>query len=82
MNTKDDAALKIKNEVMNIVMEHEGLIQVHGFYLDMKEKTMTFDMIIDFKADRESIYNHILEEIKEKYPEYSVHIQLDSDISD
>lgn len=82
INTKDDAAHEIKNEVMNIVMEHEGLIQVHGFYLDMQEKTMTFDMIIDFKADREGVYNHILEEIKEKYPEYSVHIQLDSDISD
>ena len=82
INTKDDAAHEIKNEVMNIVMEHEGLIQVHGFYLDMKEKTMTFDMIIDFNADREGVYNHILEEIKEKYPEYSVHIQLDSDISD
>ena len=82
INTKDDAAHEIKNEVMNIVMEHEGLIQVHDFYLDMKEKTMTFDMIIDFNADREGVYNHILEEIKEKYPEYSVHIQLDSDISD
>ncbi|MBO4236021.1 MAG: cation transporter [Firmicutes bacterium] len=82
MNTKDDEALKIKNEVMNIVMDHEGLIQVHGFYLDMEKKNMTFDMIIDFKANRDAVYNHILEEIKEKYPEYQVHIQLDSDISD
>ena len=82
MNTKDDDALNVKNEVMNIVMEHEGVLQVHGFYLDEEHKNMTFDMIIDFKADREGVYNHILDEIKEKYPEYQVHIQLDSDISD
>ena len=81
-NTKSDEASEIRNEVMNIVMDHQGILQVHGFYLDMENKNMTFDIIIDFEVDREAVYNHILEEIKEKYPMYNVHITMDSDISD
>lgn len=81
-NTKDDEASSVRNEVMHIVMEHDGVLQVHGFYLDMENKNMTFDMIIDFAVDRKSIYDHILNEIKEKYPEYKVYITMDSDISD
>lgn len=81
-NTSDDVAAKIRNEVIRIVMEHEGVLQVHGFYLDQDAKTMVFDMIIDFAVDRKAVYDHILAEIKEKYPEYSVYITMDSDISD
>ena len=81
-NTHDDEASKIRNEAMHIVMEHEGVLQVHGFYIDMETKTMTFDMVVDFEADRDAVYTHILEEIKEKYPDYNVRITLDSDISD
>ena len=81
-NTHDDEASKIRNEAMHIVMEHEGVLQVHGFYIDMETKTMNFDMVVDFDADRDAVYSHILEEIKEKYPDYNVRITLDSDISD
>lgn len=81
-NTKSDEASETRNEVMNIVLDHQGILEVHGFYLDMENKNMTFDIIIDFEVDREAIYNHILEEIKEKYPMYNVHITMDSDISD
>ena len=81
-NTHDDEASKIRNEAMHIVMEHEGVLQVHGFYIDMETKTMTFDMVVDFEADRDAVYTHILEEIKEKYPDYNVRITIDSDISD
>ncbi|MBQ7246328.1 MAG: cation transporter [Firmicutes bacterium] len=81
-NTHDDEASKIRTEAMHIVMAHEGVLQVHGFYIDMETKTMTFDMVVDFGADRDAVYTHILEEIKEKYPDYNVRITLDSDISD
>lgn len=81
-NTHNDEASKIRNEAMHIVLEHEGILQVHGFYIDMETKTMTFDMVVDFEADRDAVYTHILEEIKEKYPDYNVRITLDSDISD
>ena len=81
-NTQNNEAAEIRNEVMHIVMEHDGILQVHGFYLDVENKTMTFDVIIDFAVDRKAVYTHILEEISEKYPEYQVNITMDADISD
>lgn len=81
-NTRNNEAANIRNEVMGIVADHEGILQVHGFYLDMSKKTMTFDVIIDFAVDRKAVYEHILDEIKEKYPDYQVYITMDSDISD
>lgn len=82
-NTQDDEVHKIETDVRHIVLSHEGVIQLHGFFLDREEQSMRFDIIIDFNIkDRDPIYHHILEEIRELYPEYTVHIQMDMDFTD
>ncbi|MBQ6583249.1 MAG: cation transporter [Mogibacterium sp.] len=82
-NTTDDHALEVRSRITEIVMDHEYLLQMHGFYLDEAHKTVTFDIIIDFAApDRNAIYQHIVNEVRELLPDYSVHVTLDSDISD
>ena len=41
---------------------------MHEFYLDEDEKTISFDMIIDFKVkNRENVYKEIYDEIQNKY---------------
>ena len=41
---------------------------MHEFYLDEDEKTISFDMIIDFKVkNRETVYKEIYDEIQNKY---------------
>ena len=56
---------------------------MHGFYIDKKEKHISFDIIIDFKIkNREEIYKKIYDEVKEKYKDYNINITLDVDISD
>ena len=56
---------------------------MHGFYLDDEDKTLGFDIIIDFKAkDREKIYQEIYDQIQSKFKEYKIMITLDIDISD
>lgn len=83
INTKDEKTIEIRNDIRDIVFSHKGLLQMHGFYLNEKDKTISFDIIIDFNIkDREELYKLILDEVQEKYKEYKIDITLDIDISD
>lgn len=83
MNTKDDRAAELKTRITEIVMAHEGVIQMHGFYLDEKKKVLSFDIVVAFTvSDRKALYDHIHKEIHELMPEYHVHVTMDADISD
>ena len=56
---------------------------MHGFYVDEENKTISFDLIIDFKAESiEKVKDEVVKEIKEKYPEYNYYVILDTDFSD
>lgn len=82
-NTKDDEAARIREKIRDIVMNHEHVLQMHGFYVDLERKTIRFDAVIDFMAeDRNALYAQILQEVQTAYPDYALQIQMDSDISD
>ena len=54
-----------------------------GFHVDLEEKRISFDIIIDFKIkNREDIYKEIFDEVQSKYLEYDISITLDVDVSD
>ena len=83
INTKDKKILKIQKEIQDIVFSHKGILQMHGFYFDEEDKSISFDIIIDFDVDsREEVYAKIYDEVKEKYPDYKIIITLDVDMSD
>jgi len=83
VNTKDQEIIKIQKEIHNIVFSHKGILQMHGFYFDEDDKSISFDIIIDFNIkNREQVYKNIYDEIKEKYKDYKISITLDVDISD
>ena len=83
VNTKDKKVIAAKKEITKIVFSHTGILQMHGFYLDDKEKNISFDIIIDFKIkDREEVYKEIYDKVQEKYKDYKLDITLDVDVSD
>ena len=83
VNTTNDRAAQIHEDIRRTVMAHEFGLQMHGFYLDDEKKNITFDIILDFAApDREKLYNEIRDEIGSKYPDYKVSVTLDVDVSD
>ena len=83
MNTKDDKVIAIQRDIHDIVFSHDGILQMHGFYLDEKEKRISLDIIIDYSMkNREELYKHIYDEIQEKYKDYKINVALDVDISD
>lgn len=83
VNTKDQNIIKIRQDIESIVFSHKGVLEMHGFYLDNTDKTISLDIIIDFAVhDRTTLYQHIYDEIQTKYPDYTLHITLDIDTSD
>ena len=82
-NTSNDEQMRIRNEITKLVVEHDHVLQLHGFYIDEARKRVTFDVVIDFEAsDREELFEHIKEDVRKVLPEYDVIVALDSDISD
>ena len=83
INTKDKKVMNIKKDITKIVFSNKGILQMHGFYIDEKEKRISFDIIIDFKLkNREEVYKKIYDEVQSKYKDYEIEITLDVDTSD
>ena len=83
VNTKDKKIMEAKKEITKIVFAHKGILQMHGFYLDEENRSISFDIIIDFKIkNREEVYKEIYDEIQNKYKDYKIDITLDIDVSD
>lgn len=82
-NTQNDAAAEMRSTVTRAVMAHDGVTQMHGFYVDVERKHVSFDLIIDFStSDREQLYGQIVDEVKELYPDFDFTVTLDRDLSD
>ena len=81
-NTSDDEAAQMRNHVQEKVLEHDWAIQMHGFYVDMVEKLIRFDVVLSFDADRKEALDTLNAELKEMYPDYTPVIVPDVDTSD
>ena len=82
-NLGDEKAEAARAKVREIVMSHDYVLQLHGFYMNEETRKMSFDIILDFACpDRESLYRHIREEVQAAFPDYQLTVTLDIDISD
>lgn len=83
VNTRHDKAADIRDDVRRIVMNHENVLQMHGFYVELDEKQMRFDVVIDLEEkDRRGLFERILSEVRAAYPDYNVEANMDANISD
>ena len=55
---------------------------MHGFFVDFERKNIRFDMVVDFAPDRKDVFEAAISEVKEKYPDYNIVANMDSDYSD
>ena len=72
----------IRNDLYEIASKYEEIIERHGFIVYETQKLVTFDMIVDFDADREKVKSRILKEIEQKHPQYTYQVIDDYDVSD
>lgn len=82
-NTKDEEVIRARTEVSRIVLSHEHVKQIHGFYLVKEKKAMRFDIVISFEAkDRKAVYNDVVAEVSKAFPGYELQIAMDTDYSE
>ena len=81
-NTGDSEAVKIQNSVQKKVLSHEWVVQFHGFYIDLEKKEMRFDAVMSFDIDSKVGLQTLYDEMKKEYPDYSIQIVPDIDVSD
>lgn len=83
VNVKDDSVARVRAQVENIVREHKSILQMHGFYLNEEKKQMRFDIIVSFDApNMQSMFDHVVADVREAFPDYDVQVQFDTDICD
>ncbi|MCR5719700.1 MAG: cation diffusion facilitator family transporter [Lachnospiraceae bacterium] len=81
-NTTNDEASCIRNAVQEKVLATEGMLQMHGFFIDIESKEMRFDVVVSFDIDIKEGLEALTKDIKKDYPDYKLTISPDVDISD
>ena len=81
-NTSNDEAAQMRNSIQQTVLSHEWALQMHGFYADTEKKTLRFDVVVSFDADRQEAMETLYGEVRALYPAYDVLIIPDVDIAD
>ena len=81
-NTGDNEAAQIFKAVRDKVLAHEWAVQVHGFHVDVPAKEMRLDVVMNFDIRPKEGIEILRREIGQAYPDYSVLIIPDVDVSD
>lgn len=79
---RNDDYKEIRDDLYEIVSKYDEVIEVHGFMAYEEQKLITFDIIVDFDADRDEVKEKILDEIKALHPEFNYIMLDDYDVSD
>ena len=83
VNTKDPEVMAAQEKVREIVLSHEHVRQIHGFYLLTDEKTMRFDIVVSFDAkDRRAVYADVVADVQKAYPDYQLQVAMDTDFAE
>lgn len=68
--------------VEQLVSAEDGVLQMHGFYVDEAQSLVMFDLIVSFEANGAAIRNRLISTLGNEYPQYHFDIVLDTDLSD
>ena len=80
-NTGNSEAALIQRDVQEKVLAHDWAVQVHGFYLDIEDRKMRFDVVFSFDIAPKEGLAILYEEMREAYPDYDIQILPDVDVS-
>ncbi len=82
-NSSDEEASTMENAVRQAIVGRPGVLQMHGFFVDKKEKLVRFDVVLSFEvADMRAEMREITEIAQGLCPGYRVLASLDYDFSD
>ncbi len=81
-NTGDTEAARMQAAVMETLLSHDWVLQVHGFYVDEVSRVLRFDAVMSFGIDSKEGLDTLRREVSALYPDYQIVAVADTDISD
>ncbi len=83
VNTRDDEIIRAREKVREIVLSHEHVRQMHGFYLIKDKKAMRFDIVVSLDAkDRRAVYQEVVAQVQKAFPDYTLQVAMDTDFGE
>lgn len=77
------AAAMEEEKVRQYVMAQEGVLGMHGFYVNHEDKVLSFDIVYSFKLTTPvTLRQHAREWLSKDYPGYTINIGLDRNYSE
>ncbi|MBQ3291631.1 MAG: cation transporter [Mogibacterium sp.] len=81
-NTTSTEVAAIRNKIQQVVLAHDWALQMHGFYIDEENKDIRFDVVMSFDIRHKDGLEILHEELDKMFPEYTINISPDIDITD
>ena len=73
----------MQSDIRSIVSGFDGVLQVHGIFIDTNSKLISLDAVVDFKvSDKLALRQQITDAVVQKFTGYEVEINFDIDYSD
>ena len=83
VNSKDEEVIQARKKVGEIVLSHEHVRQIHGFYLLKDQKAMRFDVVVSLDAkDRRAVYEEVVADVQKAFPDYELQVAMDTDFAE
>ena len=83
IKTDNPAYAAMQRKIISLVCERDGVLQMHGLYIDFDDKMIQFDIVVDFQIKNpDELRSEIREALANAFPEYRFEINIDRDYSD
>ena len=80
--TCNEVAAQVQHEVRRLVLAHDWVLQMHGFYLNAETRQMHFDAVLDFGIQPAEAQRILQEELHAAFPDYEIYVAIDINVSD
>ena len=81
VDVDDERYIKIKSLLKNYKENERHIINYHGIVIDEKDKTIYCDITRDFDITPETVIENVNRILKEEFPEYNIHVNIDTEFS-
>lgn len=83
VDNKNEEVIAMRKKINELITSHSGVLNTHGYYINLEDKIISLDTGVDFTLnDRNEFLQHMISDVKELYPGFSVNINLDTYYSD
>ena len=80
INNIDEDVRQIREKIAEEVTAIPHVVEIHGFHADIENRQLRFDVVISFDSqDRSETYAKVCSRVKELYPDYDIHVIMDTE---